>query len=142
MKTAEKLRVEFKEEIGMSNWDFTILNKYSEWLEDKLAKQPAVSSKTELRQCKSCGYVTNEPKAPQPAVSEGEIIHTLCNDSGEGTIIKTPQADAQQRYEKAIEAAGMYLLEHMEEDIDYALFARHVAKIAAGLPPQEKGGEG
>ena len=44
MKTAEKLRVEFKEEIGMSNWDFTILNKYSEWLEEKLiASQPAVS---------------------------------------------------------------------------------------------------
>ena len=72
-------------------------------------------------------------------IARGEIIHTLCNDSGEGTIIKTPQADAQQRYEKAIEAAGMYLLEHMEEDIDYALFARHVAKIAAGL---KEGGEG
>ena len=75
--------------------------------------------------------------ASQPAVSEGEIIHTLCNDSGEGTIIKTPQADAQQRYEKAkkltLECTGNKILSEFEEDI---------LSIAAGLSPQEKGGEG
>ena len=43
MTTIEKLRVEFKEKIGLSNWDFTILNKYSEWLENKIANQPTVS---------------------------------------------------------------------------------------------------
>jgi len=80
---------------------------------------------------------TQIAKLYQPAVSEGEIIHTLCNDSGEGTIIKTPQADAQQRYEKAkkltLECTGNKILSEFEEDI---------LSIAAGLSPQEKGGEG
>ena len=68
----------------------------------------------------------------------GQAIKELLNVNVLRNISLNVQGEAQQRYEKAIEAAGMYLLEHMEEDIDYALFARHVAKIAAGL---KEGGE-
>jgi len=91
--------------------------------------------------------------AEQPAVSEGEINDIFngvaTHTTEEGILLMSEQefkwaieslnvqGEAQQRYEKAkkltLECTGNKILSEFEEDI---------LSIAAGLPPQEKGGEG
>ena len=68
-------------------YDLAPMKPFDDWHNISAKAQPAVSSKTELRQCKSCGYVTNEPKAPQPAVSEEEIGDCFKIGESKGTIV-------------------------------------------------------
>ena len=42
MKT-EELREQFKKETGITNWNFTLLNKYAEWLEGYVLHSEAKS---------------------------------------------------------------------------------------------------
>ena len=93
---------------------------------------------------------TQIAKLYQPAVSEGEINDIFngvaTHTTEEGILLMSEQefkwaieslnvqGDAQQRYEKAVKllAGSRYPL----------LGISAALRIAAGLPPQEKGGEG